>query len=109
MRFLVDAQLPPGLADYLREAGHEADHVNRIGLGASDDRVIWDHACHTRAVLITKDADFLSLANDEESGVPVVWVRLGNVSNPVLRHVFEAALPELVAALDAGERIVEIR
>jgi predicted nuclease of predicted toxin-antitoxin system len=109
LRFLVDAQLPPGLADYLREVGHEADHVNRIGLGASADREIWAHACHIGAALITKDADFLGLACGKEPNAPVVWVRLGNVSNANLRHVFMAALPELVAALNAGERIVELR
>jgi predicted nuclease of predicted toxin-antitoxin system len=38
MKFLVDANLPPGLAAWLRERNHEAIHVNdQLGL-ALDDR-----------------------------------------------------------------------
>ena len=40
MKFLVDAQLPPALARRLREAGHEAQHVEDIGL--RDDRTFVD-------------------------------------------------------------------
>ncbi len=32
MRFLVDAQLPPALAQFLREFSHDAEHVHEIGL-----------------------------------------------------------------------------
>jgi len=31
VKFLVDAQLPPMLADWLRKAGHEALHVQDVG------------------------------------------------------------------------------
>ena len=31
MKFLVDAQLPPALAHWLREAGHEAQAVGEVG------------------------------------------------------------------------------
>jgi predicted nuclease of predicted toxin-antitoxin system len=41
MRFLVDAQLPPGLARYLAVRGHEAEHVWVINLSHSDDSVFW--------------------------------------------------------------------
>jgi predicted nuclease of predicted toxin-antitoxin system len=40
-RFLVDAQLPPELARRLSRLGYQADHVNRIGLGAAGDVAIW--------------------------------------------------------------------
>lgn len=33
MRFLVDAQLPPALARWLTERGHDAVHVLDLGLG----------------------------------------------------------------------------
>jgi predicted nuclease of predicted toxin-antitoxin system len=32
MRFLVDAQLPPALARWLAEKGHDARHVADVGL-----------------------------------------------------------------------------
>lgn len=44
MRFLVDAQLPPALCDWLRNHGHEASHVVATGLGAASDAMIAAHA-----------------------------------------------------------------
>jgi predicted nuclease of predicted toxin-antitoxin system len=42
MRFLVDNQLPPSLARWLRDRGHEAEHVFEIGLHLLDDRALWE-------------------------------------------------------------------
>jgi predicted nuclease of predicted toxin-antitoxin system len=42
--FLVDAQLPPLLARWLIEHGHQAEHVSDIGLQSSSDRQIWEYA-----------------------------------------------------------------
>jgi predicted nuclease of predicted toxin-antitoxin system len=36
MKFLIDAQLPPALCEWLRARGHEADHVADLGMIASD-------------------------------------------------------------------------
>ena len=44
MDFLVDAQLPPGLARWLADQGHSAQHVNDLGLAGAEDSVIWNHA-----------------------------------------------------------------
>ncbi|MEX6505652.1 DUF5615 family PIN-like protein [Jiella sp. M17.18] len=108
MRFLIDAQLPPGLATFLELQGHQAEHVARIGLGAASDIAIFAHAKAVQAALITKDADFLTLAANDRDAPPVVWVRVGNTTNASLRSVFGRALAELVLALEARERVVEI-
>jgi predicted nuclease of predicted toxin-antitoxin system len=109
MRFLVDAQLPPALAVYLVEAGHEAEHVNRIGMGAASDRDVWLRARATSAVLVTKDIDFLELSRHRNRGPAIVWVRWGNITNAALKGRFSAILPELIGALEAGEDLVEVR
>ena len=108
-RFLIDAQLPPALAERLASVGFEASHVNRIGLGAASDLAIWRRAPALADALITKDIDFVQLARSDAAGVAVIWIRIGNVTNAALWRVLEPALPEIVAALRAGERIVEIR
>ncbi|WAJ29793.1 DUF5615 family PIN-like protein [Antarcticirhabdus aurantiaca] len=109
MRFLVDAQLPPDLVLFLRSHGHEADHVSRLRLGSATDEAIWNHACATRSVLVTKDIDFRHLADGAAFGAPVVWVRLGNTRNAALREAFARVLPEIVAGIDAGEMLIELR
>ena len=58
MNFLVDAQLPPGLARWLADQGHSAQHVNDVGLAGAEDSVIWNHALGVDAIIVTKDEDF---------------------------------------------------
>jgi predicted nuclease of predicted toxin-antitoxin system len=61
MRFLVDAQLPPGLCGWLEARGYQAEHVHSLGLGAASDVEIARRAEAEGAILISKDEDFLTL------------------------------------------------
>jgi predicted nuclease of predicted toxin-antitoxin system len=108
IRFIIDAQLPPGLAIRLMQRGCQAEHVNRIGLGAAGDAAIWDYARHIGAALMTKDEDFVALALREPSGPQVVWLRVGNISNNALWTTIDPVLDEIIKSLEAGERIVEV-
>ena len=108
LRFLIDAQLPPGLARRLAQRGHAAEHVNRIGFGVSSDGDIWRHAARVGAILVTKDEDFVSLARREPTGLQVVWIRVGNIGNDALWRALEPLLAEIVDSLIAGERIIEV-
>ena len=58
IRFLIDAQLPPGLAQKLAARSYPSEHVNRVDLGIASDDAIWRYAASTGAILITKDEDF---------------------------------------------------
>ena len=51
MNFLVDAQLPPGLARWLADQGHSAQHVSDVGLAGAEDSMIWNHALGVDAVV----------------------------------------------------------
>ncbi len=48
MRFLVDNNLSPVLAEILRTAGHDVSHVREIGLQAAKDEVVLARA-HMRS------------------------------------------------------------
>lgn len=61
MKFLVDANLSPRIAERVREAGHEAVHVADIGLVSADDDVILQRAVDADEVIVTADADFGTL------------------------------------------------
>jgi len=108
IRFLIDAQLPPGLARRLAARGYAAEHVNRIDLGDASDGAIWRYAARTRSTLVTKDEDFVALAAREPAGPQVVWMRVGNITNDALWRVLDPVLDEIIQALNAGERIVEV-
>jgi predicted nuclease of predicted toxin-antitoxin system len=56
MNFLIDAQLPPGLAGWLIEKGYTATHVNDISLTAAEDYEIWDYALESGSIILNKSA-----------------------------------------------------
>jgi len=110
VKFLVDAQLPPALAQWLREAGHDAIHVDDLGLCEAPDEVIWERALGTDSVILTKDEDFPARAAQPTSApAPViVWLRIGNSTNTGLRAWFEVRLPSIIQLLAAGDRLVQV-
>ncbi len=108
MRFLVDAQLPPALARWLRAEGHEAEHVEEVGLQERSDRKIWEHALRTSAVILTKDEDFA--ARSAQVGAPptIVWLRVGNSTNRALLAWIGPRMPGIEALLAQGSSLVEV-
>ena len=109
MKFLVDNQLPVALAHFLNSLGQDALHVLDLKMDESDDVHIWNYAAAEGRAIISKDGDFFHLANrDGNSGV-FVWVRLGNCRKQVLLAAFDRTLPDLITALEAGHRVVEVR
>lgn len=108
MRFLVDAQLPPALAWRLKELGHDAEHVYDIGMHAASDRAIWQKAAETDAVIVTKDEDFVQIGKSS-TGPQVVWLRMGNVGRKALLDRISKALPQIIEAIESGERVIEIQ
>lgn len=108
MRFLLDAQLTPGLARWLSSQGYPSDHVYDIGLGAAPDDEIEARARELQAVIWSKDSDFADRSRRTQ-GLQVVWVRLGNTSNASLHAGIARHLPTIDAALAAGEALIEIR
>ena len=107
-RFLVDAQLPPLLAEHLRRSGHQAEHVDDYDLLGASDQDIARLALKLEAILVTKDSDFIQLAHFG-NGPRVLWIRLGNTLNRALWQRLEPLLAGIVAAFEAGEIVVEVR
>ena len=107
LKFLIDNQLPVALAQFLVEHGAIAHHVRDLELGSSDDAAIAVHARQHGYCIISKDEDFVIISNLQGSPA-VVWIRLGNCRNVQLMLAMKRGLPQLTAALQAGQRIVVI-
>ncbi len=107
MKFLVDAQLPPGLARWISAQGYQAEHVADIGLLAASDQDIAARVESQDAVLVSKDEDFLTLRLPDRFAF--VWLRCGNCTNRVLIEWIAARWDRLTALLENGERMIEVR
>lgn len=108
MRFLIDAQLPPALARWIESQGHAAEHVHECCAVDAPDSAIWEYATGTGAVIVSKDEDFLTLRTLRPDGPALIWIRVGNTRKKALLEWFGHLFPRLVAALERGEKLVEI-
>ncbi len=108
MQFLIDAQLPPALATWLSANGQTATHVITLGLERAGDQAIWDRARATKAIIITKDEDFAVRKALQPDGPPIVWIRVGNTTNPELLVHLEKHWAAVLDALRRGDGLVEI-
>lgn len=107
----IDAQLPPSVGRWLEvDLQVPALHVATLGHLTSTDETIFRAArAAGRVVLVTKDDDFRRLVGRHGPPPQVVWVRCGNVSNRDLRRILLSVWPRVIALLEAGEPLVEIR
>jgi predicted nuclease of predicted toxin-antitoxin system len=108
MRFLVDNQLPPSLARWLRDRGYDAAHVFESGLHLLDDRDLWARSLSDARIIVSKDEDFLYLANQPGDAGRFLWVRLGNCRNDALLAAFSMSFDTITAAFDSGQSVVEL-
>lgn len=108
MKFLIDAQLPPSLATWLCEKGHEADHVMSLAGLDAPDAVIWQLAVEKDYVIVTKDHDFVEWARGRTPKARVLWVRFGNMSRDVLQARMEQAWSAVEDALATPVTVIEV-
>lgn len=106
MRFLVDAQLSPRLAEWLRAKGHDADHV-AIALQptAQDNEIV---ASAVGAVIVTKDGDFVSLVEGRQDAPQLLWIRCGNTRNVAMFALLEDNWTRIEQELRSGQAIIEL-
>lgn len=108
MKFIVDAQLPQVLAEFLRYRGFDAIHTldleakNRTG----DDVICWITVDEGR-ILVTKDGDFEISFQVHRIPPKLLLVRTGNIPNRDLLKLFAANLALLMQLLDTNQ-FVEI-
>lgn len=106
MKFLIDAQLPPALCQWLEERRHQAEHVFDLGMAGASDAEVAARAETEGAVLISKDEDFLLLRLPDRFAL--LWLRCGNASTRALYAWLDQRWEQAERLLAEGERLVEL-
>lgn len=108
MNFIVDAQLPHGLAQLLQRFGHDAIHTTDLPAGnATPDSEINRLSVSEQRVVISKDSDFFYSHVLEGRPWKLLLVRTGNISTRELVSLFERNLAPIESAL-LENNLVEI-
>ena len=105
MRLLLDMNLSPAMADWLRALSHDVLHARELGASDMPDREIFARARADRRILVTFDLDFGDIAGAAAAGGPptgVVILRLRSPRQSHMRERVRAALESAGAALIAG-------
>jgi predicted nuclease of predicted toxin-antitoxin system len=102
MRFLVDANLSPRVAAWLRSQGHDAAHVFDLDLAEGRDEQILARAAKENRALLTSDLDFGEIRARSAGGVSVVIVRLRSTGSARVIRRLENALAHATSALEKG-------
>ena len=109
MTIWIDAQLSPSVADWITERfGIPAKAVRDLGLREAKDFSIFQAARKARAIVLTKDSDFVQLLQQHGPPPKVIWLTCGNTSNENLRSILSSTIPAALELLEGGESIVEV-
>lgn len=108
MKFIVDAQLPKSLSDFLNEKGFDSLHtLNLPDANKSKDSDIIKLADHENRIVVSKDSDFLESYLIHFKPKKLLLVATGNIPNRKLLEIFNKNI-EVIIEMLSKSNLVEI-
>jgi predicted nuclease of predicted toxin-antitoxin system len=108
MNFVVDAQLPKSISDFLNNIGHNSVHtLQLIARNKTTDETIIELAEAEKRIVITKDYDFLVSHLVLSRPSKLILVKTGNINNSRLIGLFEKYIENMVKYLQEN-RLIEM-
>ena len=105
----LDAQLPPGLAQWLRqEMGLDARALKELGLRDARHVDIFEAARNAGVVPMSKHSDFVGLVQRLGTPPQLVWLTCGNVTNANLPRLISGDGRPSANSLQTEPSIVEL-
>ena len=108
MKFLVDQNRSPLIAQALRAAGHDAVHTFEIGLDRALDTTLFALAASEQRIIVSADTDFATLLAEAGATAPsVILFRVRHVRRAADQAALLLAnLDDIAADLEAGAIVV---
>ena len=108
MKFIIDAQLPSILSEFIKEKTHDSVHTLELPeANKTQDGEIIEIAKTESRVVISKDSDFLQSHLIKGSPEKLILVSTGNISNRKLMTIFRKDWDNIVSAIKKY-KLVEI-
>jgi predicted nuclease of predicted toxin-antitoxin system len=103
MNFLIDAQLPIDLSEFLNTKGHNSIHTSQLPeKNFTSDNFIRYLSITDKRVVITKDFDFYDSYILKREPYKVVLVRMGNLKTSSLISIFLNKFDQIISCLEQG-------
>jgi predicted nuclease of predicted toxin-antitoxin system len=108
VKFLIDNNLSPLLAEGLKAAGHDAVHLRDFGMQAAPDPAVLQRALVDERVLVSADTDFGGLLSRSRATGPSVLLirRLAGRRAAEQSAIILANLDQIAEDLTAGAVVV---
>jgi len=108
VKFLIDNNLSPLLAESLKAAGHDAIHLRDLGMQAAPDPAVLQRAQVDERVLVSADTDFGGLLSRSRATGPSVLLirRLAGRRAAEQSAIILANLDQIAEDLAAGAVVV---
>jgi predicted nuclease of predicted toxin-antitoxin system len=100
---LLDQGLPRDAAEQLRSIGVDCTHVGEIGMAASSDTDILEHARTAGRIVVTLDADFHAILVVSAMSAPsVIRIRIEGLKGPAIAAIVREVLAVYASELAVG-------
>lgn len=106
MKFLIDAQLPHRLSEWLQAEGHDAVHTRDLPeKNRTIDTVINRLSIREQRIVITKDEDFVDSLLLRHEPYKLLLLATGNIDNKELQKLIQDNLDAIIKAFETFDFI----
>jgi predicted nuclease of predicted toxin-antitoxin system len=105
----LDIHLSPAVGSWIAESfGVICIMIRDLGMQRTEDDKAFFAARESSDAILTKDYDFVLLAEKHGAPSAILWLTCGNTSNEALSHLLGVRLADAIRLVQEGERLVEI-
>ena len=108
MRFIVDAQLPIKLSEFLINQNHDSIHTSQLpNRNSSTDQEIVELSLHEKRIVISKDSDFYNRYLRLSEPHKLIIISTGNISNQELLKLIDKNFGKIAEEIELNN-VIEI-